>query len=116
MIILQIEYKNKELLLELIKAELINSSGYITELAMMVNPKKYHSIHKIFSRVKIDYIKIQIEIIMKVLNVFEIKKISISIDDSIVYRSRKKKVPYGHIQFDHSAKQIVHHMYLVRNG
>jgi len=64
-IILQsIQYKNKELLLNIIKAELISSSGYITELAMIVNPKKYHSIHKIFNRVKIDYITIQTEIII----------------------------------------------------
>ena len=46
-IILQsIQYKNKELLLNLIKAELISSSGYLTELAMKVNPKKYHNIFK----------------------------------------------------------------------
>ncbi len=104
-IILQtIKYKNKELLLNLIKAELINSSGYLTELAMMINPKKYHSIHKIFNRVRFDYVAIQIEIIIAILMFFKIKKISISIDDSIVYRSRKKKVPNGHEQFDHANK------------
>ncbi len=44
-IILQnIQYKNKKLLLDLIKAELISSSGYLTELAMMVNQKKYHNL------------------------------------------------------------------------
>ncbi len=104
-IILQtIKYKNKELLLDLIKAELIKSSGYLTELAMMINPKKYHSIHKIFNRVRFDYVAIQIEIIIAILMFFKIAKISISIDDSIVYRSRKKKVPYGHKQFDHANK------------
>jgi len=104
-IILQsIQYKNKELLLDLIKAELISSSGYLTELAMMVNPKKYHSIHKLFNRVKIDYVAIQIEIILMILIFFKIDKISVSIDDSIVYRSRKEKVPYGHKQFDHANK------------
>jgi len=104
-IILQsIQYRNKELLLGLIKAELISSSGYLTELAMMVNPKKYHSIHKLFSRVKFDYVAIQIEIIVMILLFFKIKKVSISIDDSIVYRSRKKKVPNGHKQFDHAQK------------
>jgi len=35
---------------------------------------------------------------------FKIDKISVSIDDSIVYRSRKQKVPYGHKQFDHANK------------
>ena len=35
---------------------------------------------------------------------FKIKKVSISIDDSIVYRSRKEKVPQGHKQFDHAQK------------
>jgi len=104
-IILQsIQYGNKELLLNLIKAELISSSGYLTELAMMVNPKKYHSIHKLFSRVKFDYVAIQIEIIVMILMFFQIAKIFISIDDSIVYRSRKKKVPEGHTQFDHAHK------------
>ena len=104
-IILQsIQYRNKELLLELIKAELISSSGYLTELAMIVNPKKYHSIHKIFSRVRFDYVGIQIEIIVMILMFFKIKKVSISIDDSIVYRSRKKRVPNGHKQFDHAQK------------
>ena len=104
-IILQsIQYKNKELLLELIKAELISSSGYLTELAMRVNPKKYHSIHKLFSRVRFDYIAIQIEIIVIILLFFKIDKVSVSIDDSIVYRSRKKKVPHGHKQFDHANK------------
>jgi len=64
-IILQsIQYRNKELLLELIKAELTSSCGYLSELAMMVNPKKYHSIHKLFNRVKFDYIAIQIKIIL----------------------------------------------------
>ena len=67
-IILQsIQYKNKELLLNLIKAELISSSGYLTELAMKVNPKQYHSIHKLFSRVRFDYVAIQIEIIVWIL-------------------------------------------------
>jgi len=104
-IILQsIQYKNKELLLELIKAELISSSGYLTELAMRVNPKKYHSIHKLFSRVRFDYVAIQIEIIVLIILFFRILKISVSIDDSIVYRSRKEKVPYGHKQFDHANK------------
>jgi hypothetical protein len=104
-IILQsIQYKNKELLLNLIKAELISSSGYLTELAMMINPKKYHSIHKLFSRVKFDYVAIQIEIIIAILMFFQIAKISVSIDDSIVYRSRKKKVPCGHEQLDHANK------------
>ena len=74
-IILQsIQYGNKELLLNLIKAELISSSGYLTELAMMVNPKKYHSIHKLFSRVKFDYVAIQIEIIVMILMFFQIAK------------------------------------------
>ncbi len=104
-IILQnIQYKNKKLLLDLIKAELISSSGYLTELAMMVNPKKYHSIQKLFSRVKFDYIAIQIEIILMILMFFNIDKISVSIDDSIFYRSRKEKVPSGHKQFDHAHK------------
>jgi len=71
---------------------------------MMVNPKKYHSIHKLFSRVKFDYVAIQIEIILMILIFFKIDKISISIDDSIVYRSRKKKVPNGYKQFDHANK------------
>ena len=104
-IILQsIQYRNKELLLELIKAELTSSCGYLSELAMMVNPKKYHSIHKLFNRVKFDYIAIQIKIILMILSFFKIDKVSISIDDSIVYRSRKKKVPNGHKQFDHANK------------
>ncbi len=104
-IILQsIRYRNKELLLDLIKAELISSSGYLTELAMMVNPKKYHTIHKLFNRVKFDYVSIQIEIIIRILLFFKIDTISVSIDDSIVYRSRKKKVPNGHKQFDHANK------------
>jgi len=104
-IILQnIPYKNKSLLLELIKAELMTSSGYLTELAMMINPKKYHTIHKIFNRVKFDYVAIQIKIIVMILSLFKILKVSISIDDSIVYRSRKKKVPYGHKQYDHANK------------
>ena len=104
-IILQsIQYRNKELLLDLIKAELINSRGYITELAMMVNPKKYHSIQKLFSRIRFDYVTIQIEIIVWILLFFQIVNITVSIDDTIVYRSRKKKVPYGHKQYDHANK------------
>ena len=104
-IILQsIQYKNKELLLNLIKAELMSSCGYLTELAMKVNPKQYHTIHKIFNRVKFSYISIQIEIIIAILRVFKLDKVSISIDDSIVYRSRKKKVPNGYKQYDHANK------------
>jgi len=105
-IILQsIQYKNKELLLDLIKSELISSSGYLTELAMKVNPKKYHNIQKLFSRVRFNYVTIQIEIIIAIILFFNILKISISIDDSIIYRSRKKKVPYGHKQYDHANKE-----------
>ncbi len=70
----------------------------------MVNPKKYHTIHKLFNRVRFDYIAIQIEIIIAILKFFQITKISVSIDDTIVYRSRKKKVPLGHKQFDHAQK------------
>ena len=100
-----IKYRNKELLLCIIKAELINSKGYITELAMSVNPKKYHSIQKLFTRTKIDIIAIQIEIIITIIKYAKVVNISISIDDSIVYRSRRKKVPFGHIQYDHSHKK-----------
>ncbi|CAA6821466.1 MAG: Unknown protein [uncultured Sulfurovum sp.] len=103
-ILKSIQYRNKELLLALIKAELISSSGYLTELAMIVNPKKYHRIQKLFSRVKFDYVGIQIKIIVMILLIFKITKVSISIDDSIVYRSRKKKVPNGHNQFEHAQK------------
>ena len=72
-IILQsIKYRNKELLLNLIKAELTSSCGYLTELAMMVNPKQYHLFHKLFSRVEIDYIAIQIAIITAILQYFNI--------------------------------------------
>jgi hypothetical protein len=71
---------------------------------MRVNPKKYHSIHKLFNRVKFDYVAIQIDIIIAILMFFKISKISISIDDSIIYRSRKKKVPEGYTQFDHANK------------
>ena len=39
-----------------------------------------------------------------ILMFFKIDKISVSIDDTIVYRSRKKKVPNGHKQFDHAHK------------
>jgi len=100
-----VKYKNKKLLLELIKAELINNCGYLTELAMKVSPIKYHTIQKIFSgRVKFDYIAIQIEIITFILKCFNIQKVIIPIDDTIVYRSRKKKVPNGHKQYDHSLK------------
>lgn len=103
-ILKSIQYKNKELLLSLIKAELVSSCSYLTELAMMVNPKKYHTIHKLFNRVKFDYVGIQIEIIIMILLFFKIRAISVSIDDSIVYRSRKKKVPNGYKQFDHANK------------
>ena len=103
-ILKSIQYKNKELLLNLIKAELISSCGHLTKLAMMVNPKKYHTIHKLFSRAKFDYISIQIKIIIAILMFFKINKISVSIDDSIIYRSRKNKIPYGHKQYDHANK------------
>jgi len=33
---------------------------------MMVNPKQYHSIHKLFSRVKFDFVLIQIKIIIAI--------------------------------------------------
>ena len=99
-----IQYKNKRLLLELIKAELINNCGYLTELAMIVSPKSYHTIQKIFSRVKFDYIAIQIEIILFILEVFDIKAVIIPIDDTLIYRSRRKRVPNGYKQYDHSLK------------
>jgi len=41
-ILKSIQYKNKELLLNLIKSELISSSGYLTELEIKVNPKKHY--------------------------------------------------------------------------
>ena len=71
---------------------------------MVVDQKKHHSIHKLFHRVEFDYVAIQIEIMIWIVKFFELMKISISIDDSIVYRSRKKRVPYGHKQFDHANK------------
>jgi len=56
----------------------------------MVNPKQYHTIHKLFSRVRFDYVSIQIEIIVAIVLFFKIVKITISIDDSIVYRNQKR--------------------------
>jgi len=100
-----IKYRDKRLLLELIKAELLHNVGYLTELAMLVSPKRYHTIHKIFNgRVKFDYISIQSEIIVLILRLFKIKRVVIPIDDTIVYRSRKKRVPNGYNQYDHTSK------------
>ena len=114
-IILQsIQYRNKELLLELIKAELTSSCSYLTRLAMMVNPKKYHSIHKLFNRVKFDYVVIQIEIIIMIVSFFKIDKISISIDDSIVYRRRKYQEGINSLTMQ--IKQIVQVMCLDSDG
>ncbi|HIE35370.1 MAG TPA: hypothetical protein EYP79_04160 [Campylobacterales bacterium] len=76
-----IQYKNKRLLLELIKAELINNCEYLTELAMIVLPKSYHAIQKIFNRVRFDYIAIQITVIFYILKVFDIKIVIIPIEE-----------------------------------
>lgn len=92
------------MLLELIKAELMGSCSYLTQLAMKVNPNQYHTIHKLFNRVRFDIVAIQIAIITFIIQAFGIVKLSISIDDTIVYRSRNKKVPRGHKQFDHANK------------
>ena len=104
-IILQnIQYKNKQLVLDMLKAELLNNFGYITELATVVNPKSYHSIQKVFYRQIFNIVKIQIKIIVAIMKYYNIEFIRIAIDDTFVYRSRKKKVPNGGEQYDHSNK------------
>ena len=104
-IILQnIQYKNKQLVLDMLKAELLNNFGYITELATVVNPKKYHSIQKVFYRQIFNIIIIQTKIIVAIIKYYNIDFIRIAIDDTLVYRSRKEKVPNGGEQYDHSNK------------
>ena len=95
-IILQnIQYKNKQLVLDMLKAVLLNNFGYITELATVVNPKGYHSIQKVFYRQIFNIVKIQIKIIVAIIKYYNIDFIRIAIDDTLVYRSRKEKVPNG---------------------
>jgi hypothetical protein len=88
----------------MLKAELLNNFGYITELAKVINPKGYHSIQKVFYRQIFNIVTIQTKIIVAIIKYYNIDFIRIAIDDTLVYRSRKEKVPNGGNQYDHSNK------------
>jgi len=65
-IILKIN-RDKRLLLELIKTKLLHNVGYLTELAILVSLKRYHTIYKIFNeRVKFGFL-LKIVLTLKVI-------------------------------------------------
>ena len=60
---------------------------------MKVNPKKYHNIQKLFSRVKFNYVTIQIEIIIAIIffsNILRMLKGVLNVRSFVMFGSRPR--------------------------
>lgn len=103
-IINSISYRNKEVIFHIIVQLIRTKSGHLTKLIRASNDFHYTVIYKFIERSKWNAIAVHQKFILTVIKIFDVKRITFIIDDSIIYRSRKKKTVKGTILYDHSNK------------
>jgi hypothetical protein len=104
-IIISIPYKNKKLIYGFIVEIIKTKSGHITEnIKGLLGEYSFTTIYKFIERSKWNAISVHQEFVLAVIKVFKIKQITIIIDDTIIYRSRKKTIVKGSHLYDHSNK------------
>jgi hypothetical protein len=103
-IIDSINYRNKEIIFYVIVELIRTKSGNITKLIKASNDFHYTVIYKFIERSKWNAISVHQKFVLAVIKIFDIRKITFIIDDSIIYRSRKNKTVKGAYLYDHSNK------------
>lgn len=103
-IIDSINYRNKEIIFHVIVELIRTKSGHITKLIKASNDFHYTVIYKFIERSKWNAISIHQKFVLTIIKIFDIRKITFIIDDSIIYRSRKNKTVKGAYLYDHSNK------------
>lgn len=103
-IIESISYRNKEVIFQVIIELIRSKSGHVTKLIKASNDFHYSVIYKFIERSKWNAITVHQKFILAVIKIFDIREITFIIDDSIIYRSRKKKTVKGAYLYDHSNK------------
>ena len=104
-IIISIPYKNKKLIYGFIVEIIKTRSGHITDnIKGLIGEYNYTTIYKFIERCKWNAIAVHQVFVLAIIKIFEIDKITIIIDDTIIYRSRRKKIVKGSQLYDHSNK------------
>jgi hypothetical protein len=104
-IIISIPYKNKKLIYDFIVEIIKTRSGHITDsLKGLILEYNFTTIYKFIERCKWNAITVHQQFVLAIIKIFEIKQITIIIDDTIIYRSRRKKIVKGSKLYDHSNK------------
>lgn len=103
-IIESIKYRNKRVIFEIIIELIKTKSGHVTKLIKAGNDFHYSVIYKFIERNNWNALSVHQKFILAVIKMFNIRSFTFIIDDSIIYRSRKKKTVKGATLYDHSNK------------
>lgn len=104
-IIDSIQYRNKELVFNFIIALILTKGGFITEVIMKrISDYHFTTVYKFIERNNWNYILVHQKVILALIRIFNVKVIRLVIDDTFIYRSRKKKILKGQYFYDHSHK------------
>ena len=99
-----IGYRNKRVIFHIVIELIKTRSGHVTKLIKATNDFHYSVIYKFIERSKWNVLTVHQNFVLAVIRILEIKRITFIIDDSIIYRSRKKKTVKGSILYDHANK------------
>lgn len=100
-----IQYRNKELVFNFIIALILTKGGFVTEVIIeRITDYHFTTVYKFIERNNWNYILVHQKILVTLVRMFNIKVIRLVIDDTFLYRSRKKKILKGQYFYDHSHK------------
>lgn len=99
-----IKYKNKVVIFQIVVELLKTKSGHITQLIRAGNDFHYSVIYKFIERSRWNALGVHQKFILAVIKLFDLRKATFIIDDTIIYRSRKKTTVKGTWLYDHSNK------------
>jgi len=75
-----------------------------SELWMKKPKKKWRSYYRLIAKINYPYLRMHNGLLLYIIKYIKPIRIFVAIDDTFIFRSRKKKVPNGHLDYDHANK------------
>ena len=99
--------KQKIYMLDMILASLKSDMAYVTESIRNMDEKakkKWRTYYRLLSEINYPYLRMYDGLLRYIIKYIQPIRIYVAIDDSFIFRSRSKKVPTGHFDYDHARK------------
>lgn len=104
-IINSIQYRNKVLIFNFLIALLLTRGGFITEvIRMRIQDYHFTTVYKFIERNNWNFLLVHQTVMLTIIRILKLKVIRLIVDDTFLFRSRKKKIPQGGYFYDHSHK------------